>query len=254
MFMGKIGLQLFSIRELLSDDFAGTLEKVGKIGYEGVEFAGYYNIPAKEMKKILDDTNLKAAGSHVGIDDLKNSLDRVIEYNLEIGNKNIVCPWLPVEMRDSADAYKKTADLFNKIGDKCKSNGLQFGYHNHEFELEKFDGIYGLDILVSNTQPELLHMELDTFFFDYCGLKAVNFIEKYGERCSLLHIKDMKSKEEKVSTIVGSGTIDFTEVLSLGSKLNTTWYIVEQEEFEKSQLQSIEESFSNLKNIMAKIK
>jgi sugar phosphate isomerase/epimerase len=216
-----------------------------------VEFAGFFDTPAKDLKKALEDLNLKPCGSHTGIDLLQNNLDEVIQYNLEIGNPYIICPGLPPHMRDSADAYRKLADLFNKIGEECKRHGLQFAYHNHDFEFKKFDGEYGLDILLSNTQPDLVHMELDTFWVEYCGLKSVDFMRKYPQQCStLIHIKDLKSMEDKVSTEIGNGIMDFVEIVKLGKELGIKWYIVEQEEFEKPQLESIEESLKYLRSIL----
>jgi sugar phosphate isomerase/epimerase len=248
--MKNIGLQLYSIKELTGEDFIGTLEKVAKIGYTGVEFAGYFNTSAKDLKNALDTFGLKAAGSHIGINAIVDNLDEVIEYSLQINDPYIICPGLPVNMRDSADAYKRLAELFNKAGEKCKKHGIQFGYHNHDFEFEKFNGEYGLDLLTADTDPDLVHIELDTFWVEYCGLKSVDFINKYKERCSLLHIKDMKSWEEKINTEIGKGVMDFKSITELGKNYNVKWYTVEQEEFDIPQLQSIEESFKYLNSIL----
>lgn len=252
--MEKIALQLYSIKELTQVDFLGTLEKVAKAGYDGVEFAGFFGTPAKELKKVLDGTGLQAAGCHTGIDELMTNLDSVIEYALEINNPYVICPGLPANMRDSADAYKRTAEVFNKIGEKCAKNKIGFGYHNHDFEFLKFDDEYGdeygLDLLVKYTQPENLFIELDTFWVKYTGLSSVDFIEKYRERCAILHIKDMKSMEEKVSTEIGKGILDFRSITSAAKKYGAKWYTVEQEEFEIPQLQSIEESIKYLRSIL----
>ena len=249
--MAKIGLQLYSIKELTEKDFFGSLEKVAKIGYQGVEFAGFFGAPASELKKVLDDLGIVPCGSHTGIDALEEELNRVIDYNLEIGNQYIICPGLPEHMRDSYDAYLKLADKFNEIGQKCKDQGIQFGYHNHDVEFQKFNGEYGLDILLSNTQPDLVHMELDTFWVEYAGLKSVDFMKKYPKQhSSLIHIKDMKSLDEKISTEVGNGIMDFVEIINLAKELGTKWYIVEQEEFEMPQLESIEKSLEYLNNII----
>lgn len=249
--MSKIGLQLYSIKELTEKDFLGTLREVGEIGYDGVEFAGFFNTPAKELKKVMDDIGLVPCGSHTAVDLLKEDLDNVIEYNLEINNPYIICPSLPKEMCDSADAYKETAQLFNEIGQKCKDNGLQFGYHNHAFEFEKFDGQYGLDILLSNTDPQLVQMELDTYWVEYAGLKSVDFMNKYSEHFkTLIHIKDMKSLEDKVNTEIGKGVIDFKEIVQVAKDLGIQWYIVEQEAFDIPQLDSIKESLEYLRGIL----
>jgi len=248
--MAKIGLQLYSIKELTEKDFFGSLEKVAKIGYQGVEFAGFFDAPASELKKVLDDLGIVPCGSHTGINALEEELNRVIDYNLEIGNQYVICPGLPEHMRNSYDAYMRLADKFNDIGRKCKEQGIQFAYHNHDFEFEKYNGEYGLDILLSNTDPDLVHMELDTFWVEYAGLKSVDFMRKYPKQhSSLIHIKDMKSLDEKISTEVGNGIMDFVEILNLAKELGTKWYIVEQEEFEISQLESIEKSLNYLKGI-----
>lgn len=249
--MKNLGLQLYSVKELTEKDFIGTLKEVAKVGYDGVEFAGFFNTPAKELKKALDDLNLIPCGSHTGIDLLQNNLYEVIDYNLEIGNRYIVCPGIPPRMRDSADAYKKLAELFNEIGRRCKQDGIQFAYHNHAFEFEKFDGEYGLDILMSHTDPDLVHLELDTFWVEYCGLKSVDFMKKYPKQCSsLIHIKDLKSMDNKVSTEIGSGIMDFVEIVKVAKELGTKWYIVEQEEFEIPQLESIKQSLDYMRSIL----
>jgi len=248
--MSKIGLQLYSLKELAQKDFLGTVEKVAKIGYDGIEFAGFFNVPSKELKKVLDSNGISACGSHTGINLLINDLDNVIQYNLEIGNSYIICPGLPENMRNSADAWKKTAELFNEIGAKCKDYNIQFGYHNHAIEFNMFDGKYGYDILAENTVPDLVCLEVDTFWVEYAGLKSVDVMNKYPDRLPLLHIKEMKSLTEKVNTEIGKGIMNFKEIIALGKKYGTKWYIVEQEYFEIPQLQSIEDSLNYLRGLI----
>jgi sugar phosphate isomerase/epimerase len=248
--MNPIALQLYSIKELTQVDFLGSLEKVAKIGYDGVEFAGYFDTSAKDLKKALNALGLKAAGSHVGIDTLKSNLEHSIAYALEIESPYIICPGIPNEMRSNKDDYLKTADLFNEIGQRCKENGLQFGYHNHDFEFQQFAGEYGLDLLVNHTESDLLFVELDTYWVEFSGLRSIDFIEKYGERCRILHIKDMKSLTDKRNTEIGAGIMDFKAIIPVGQKLGVQWYTVEQEEFEIPQLRSIEESLTYLKSII----
>ena len=248
--MNNIALQLYSIKELTQVDFLGTLEKVAKIGYNGVEFAGYFDTPAKVLKAKLDDLNLKAAGSHVGIDALDTKLDELIEYSLEINSPYLICPYLPVEMRNSVDAYKAIAEKFNRIGEKIRSNGLSFGYHNHDFEFEKFDGEHGLDLLFKYTDPSNLFVELDTYWVEFSGLNSVDFIEKYKERTKILHIKECNNLVEKKNTEIGKGIIDFKAITAAGKKYNTEWFTVEQEYFTIDQLQSIDESYNYLKGIL----
>ncbi|NMA95201.1 MAG: sugar phosphate isomerase/epimerase [Clostridiales bacterium] len=249
--MGKIGLQLYSIKELTQEDFLGTLKDVKDAGYDGVEFAGFFDTPAKELKKTMDGLGLVACGSHTGIDLLLEDFDKTIDYNLEIGNPYIVCPGLPEHMRNSTEAYKKLSDLFNDLGQKCKDKGLQFGYHNHAVEFEKYDSKHGLDILLSNTDPDLVKMELDVYWVEYANVKALDFMKRFPKHCdTLIHIKDMKDTPERENTEIGKGIIDFVEIVEYGKKLGIGWYIVEQEAFDIPQLESIKESYEYLKSIL----
>jgi Xylose isomerase-like TIM barrel. len=249
--MSKIGLQLYSIKEETQKDFFGALKKVAEIGYEGVEFAGYFNTPAQDLKKALDQYGLQAAGSHIGIDQLMNNLPAVIEYSKTIGDPFIICPGLPKSMCDSIESYKRTAQILTDIGRQCNENGIQFGYHNHAFEFETFDGKTGFDLLFENSDPDAVKIELDTFWAEYAGYRSVDIINKYGSRCICLHIKDMKSWDDKINTEIGCGVMDFKNIIAAGKKYGIEWYTVEQEEFQRPLFESIEISYKNLKQLLA---
>ena len=248
--MKHIALQLYSIRDLMQEDFVSTIKKVSEAGYTGVEFAGYYGIESGEVKKILDDNGLLAAGSHDSIDLLKKDLGRAIDYALEIGNKYIICPYYPEFVQGDADSFRRAGGLFNEIGEKCSKSGIRFGYHNHHFEFRNLDGQYGLDILLANTQPGLVFFEIDTYWVQYAGLNPVDVVEKYKERCPLLHIKEMKDNEEKVNTIIGKGIMDFKAIITSGKKYNVDWYVVEQEYFEDDLIESVKEGCKYLDSIL----
>lgn len=248
--MGNIALQLYSIKELTSVDFLGTLKKVADTGYDGVEFAGYFGVSSKELKKALDDYGLQAAGSHIGIAELQLQLDQMIEYSLELNSPYMICPGLPEEMRDSADSYKRTAELLDRIGERCKEQGIRLGYHNHAVEFLQFNGEYGLDLLVNHTQPQNLFVELDTYWVEHAGLRSVDFIHKYKDRCSILHMKDMKSLQDKTNTEVGYGIMDFQAIAAAAKAYGMEWYTVEQEAFDIPQLESIEKSLRYLRGVV----
>ncbi|AEE96943.1 sugar phosphate isomerase/epimerase family protein [Mahella australiensis] len=249
--MYKIGLQLYSIKEETERDFFGALKKVADIGYDGVEFAGYFNTPALDLKNALGQYGLDAAGSHIGIDLLTNELPSVIEYSKTIEDPFIICPWLPENMRDSKESCKRTAQLLTDIGRECNKNGIQFGYHNHDFEFRTIGDNLIFDLLFENSDPEAVKIELDTFWVEYTGYKSVDIIDKYGSRCICLHIKDMKSWEERVNTEVGCGVMDFKSIIAAGKKYGVKWYTVEQEEFERPLFESVEISCKNLKQLLA---
>jgi len=163
--MKNIGLQLYSIKEISEKNFFGAIKLTADIGYDGIEFAGYFDTPAKELKKVLEDNGVVACGTHTGFEALENEFNRTVEYNLEIDNKYIIIPWIPTEMCNSRDAWQKTAEKMNFMNDKLREQGIKFGYHNHAFEFEKFDESYGYDILAENTSPDLL-LEIDTFWVE----------------------------------------------------------------------------------------
>lgn len=242
-----VAVQLYTLREEASRDFAGTLERVAEIGYKGVEFAGYGNLTASKLKDTLEKLGLKAAGSHVGLDQLKDRLDEVIDYNLEIGNKYIVCPW---NQYGSHNDYIETARLFNKIGEKCKEKGLQFCYHNHSHEFASYNGEHGLDILYRETDPELVMAEIDTYWVKYAGLDPAEYIKKYSGRTPLIHLKDMDNGEDRAFAEIGNGILDFNSIINAAQDSGAEWLIVEQDVCKRPAIESVKISFENLKRIL----
>lgn len=241
-----VSLQLYTLRDETAKDFKGTLEKVANIGYKGVEFAGYGGLTAAQMKAELDRLGLKVTGSHVGMDILRNNLEETIAYNLEIGNKYIVCPGTK---GDTKEHYLEVADFFNRVGEKCKEKGLQLGYHNHAHEFKLFDGEYALDILYNNTNAELLKVELDTYWVQYAGVDPIAYMKKYAGRCPLLHQKDMEAGEEKGFTEVGNGIMDIKGIHAAVEEIGVEWFIVEQDRCVRPQLESVAISFNYLKSM-----
>ena len=243
--MAKTGLQLYSIKEISEKDFQGAIKLTAECGYDGIEFAGFFNTPAKELKNIMDSYGLEACGSHTGLELLEKDFNKTVEYNFEIGNQYIVIPGISPEMCNSRDAWLKTAERFTDLSENLNTHGIKLGYHNHAFEFEKFDGEYGFDIFAKNTSPDIL-LEIDTFWVVYAGADVHEYVRKYKNRLELIHIKDMDNK--KVSTEVGSGNIDFKEIVEKSDK--TKWFIVEQENFAIPMEKSIKISCDYLKGII----
>lgn len=241
-----ISVQLYTLREYTEKDLIGTLEKVAELGYKGVEFAGFFNYPAAEVKAALDRLGLKATGSHTGLDLLKNNLEEVIEYNLTIGNKYVSCPW---ETFASKEDYVAKAKFFNEVGQKLKERGITFCYHNHAHEFESFDGEYGLDILYKETSPENLKAEMDTYWVTRAGLNAPDYVRKYTGRCPLVHLKDMEPGEDKHFAEVGEGIIDIKAIVEAGVEGGAEWFIVEQDVCKRPALESIKISINNLRKM-----
>jgi sugar phosphate isomerase/epimerase len=241
-----IGLQLYTLRDALGEDFAGTIRKVAEIGYAGVEIAGFGGHTAPELKRLLDDNNLRVAGNHVGIDQLEGSIAQVIDENLTLANQYVVVPWIDKEKYGGAGGYAKLGDVLNGFGETLQSHGLTLCYHNHAFEFEKQDGEYGLDILYANSDPALVKAEIDTYWVLTGGEDPVAYVTKYSGRVPLMHIKDRDPRDGHFAE-VGTGDLPLDGLVEAANKIGTEWLLVEQDVCRRDPLESVTISFNNLK-------
>lgn len=241
-----IALQLYSVRDEMEKDFIGTLKKVADIGYKGVEFAGFGGLSAEQLKKALDGLGLVPVGSHTGVDLLSEKLDEVIEYNLTLGNKYIVCPYNSYE---SKDAIIRASHFYNEVGEKIRAGGLEFLYHNHDFEFKKYDGEYGIDILFNGVKPENMAAEIDSGWVFHAGINPGDYVRSYTGRCPLVHIKDFTSTENKNFTEIGNGIVDIKAIAAAAVEAGTKWLIAEQDESSIPTLESVRISFNNLRKM-----
>jgi len=241
-----IALQLYSVRDEMQKDFIGTIKKVAGIGYKGVEFAGFGELSAGQLKKVLDGLGLTVVGSHTGIDLLSEKLDEVIEYNLALENKYIVCPYSRFESKED---ITRMSELFNKIGEKIRANGMEFLYHNHSHEFKKVDGEYCLDLLLKGIKPANLAAEIDSGWVFYAGVDPATYIKSYKGRCPLIHIKDFTSIDDTNYTEIGNGIIDVKAIAAAAIEAGSKWLIVEQDECSIPSLESVRISFENLKRM-----
>lgn len=242
-----VALQMYTVRDAAQKDFVGTLRKVAEIGYKGVEFAGTGGLSAPELRNVLSDLGLEAAGSHVGLDQLENDLSAAIEYNLAIDNRFVVCPYLPEERRQTIDDYRRLAEILNRVGQDCQADGLQLCYHNHAFEFTRFGGETALDFLLTNTFSDLVQSELDTYWVKYGGEDPAEYIRRYADRVPLVHLKDMAADEQRSFAEVGEGTMDFDAIFAASETAGVEWYIVEQDTCKRPPLESVAISLRNLK-------
>lgn len=240
--MGKIpiALQVYSVREEAEKDTAGVLAAVAKMGYEGVEFAGYYGHSAQELRKMLDDNGLKCAGTHIGLDTLLgDEFEKTVEFNQVLGNKFLIVPWIPPERVNSAEAWRKTADTFNEIAEKLKPLGMYTGYHNHSAEFKPLEtGELPWDVFFGNTVKEVV-MQFDVGNALHGGAQAAPFLRKYPGRALTVHIKEFSATNDKA--LIGEGDVDWKEIFELCETIGgTQWYIVEQESYAYPPLQCVD--------------
>ncbi|MBB2482070.1 sugar phosphate isomerase/epimerase [Bacillus sp. APMAM] len=242
-----VALQMYSLRNEGERDFVGTLEKVAKLGFAGVEFAGYGGMEATQLKEVLDDLGLKAASSHVPLDVLENQLSDVIRYQQTIENSHIVCPFLMPDQRNQ-DAYARLIQTLNQVGEECHKEGITFSYHNHDFELVTLaNGLKPLEWILNETNPEWVKAEFDVYWLTKAGEEPTEWLKRYKGRTPLVHLKDMTKDEEQFFAELGTGGVDIEAILALGDDCDVEWWIVEQDASKRPPLESIEMSSRYLK-------
>ena len=247
-----IGIQLYTLRDLVKQDFIGTLTKLAQIGYNSIEAAGYddgkfYGYKPAEYKKVLTDLGLKPISSHSGIN-IKNA-KKVAEDTLNAGMSYVILPWIGKDRRTSLNIYKKLAEEMNLIGEQCNQMGLRFGYHNHAFEFDSMEGQLPYDILLNETDADKVCMQLDLYWMVYGGQDPLDYFKKYPGRFELWHVKDMANDAKRESTEIGSGTLDFPALFKEKFLSGMQYYFVEQETFTIDPMKSVEISFNYLKNL-----
>ncbi len=228
----ELAVELYTLREETARDFPGTLRQVAEAGYSGVEFAGYGSHTPAELRRVLDDLGLVAAGSHVSLAQLETRLEQVIEDVQTLGARHLACPSLPEERRRTADDYRRIGEQLSGIGEQCKAAGLQLSYHNHAFEFMQFDGRYALDILAEAADPELLKLQLDLGWIAHAGLDVAGYLRRYSGRVPTLHFKDVSFKDVTggptlVDAPVGDGRLPIPELIAAAREAGTEWFIVE---------------------------
>lgn len=222
----RVGLQLYTLRNEMAEDFDGTLARVAELGYSEMEFAGYYGRSAAEVRRVLADNGLVSPASHIQLNAIRENLAREIEFAAELGQRFLVVPSLPGNER-SLDDYRRHAETLNGAGEECRRAGLKMGYHNHGFEFENTDGRIPYEILLEETDPELVDMELDLFWIVNAGSDPSAWFNAYPGRFSMLHVKDRAADGAMVD--VGGGTIDFAGIFAHAENAGFRHYFVEHD-------------------------
>ncbi len=242
----RIGVQLYSVREDMLADAAGTLEKLARIGYNELESARsvkgfYYGLGPAEIRSICGDLGVTLRSGHVALD---STWQQAMDEAAQTGQEYLICSSLPFEGQ-TVDNYKRVAEAFNKAGEQCRALNIRFGYHNHDFEFEQVDGKVLYDILMDETDPELVKMELDLGWVVATGNDPKTYFERYPDRFELWHLKDM-DLAKKESTEFGKGGLDIPGMLASKKQSGLEYFFVEQEEYTHSALQSLQDDYDYL--------
>jgi len=243
-----IGLQLYSIRDDCARDLPGTLKAVAKMGYDGVEFAGYHGYSAKELRKMLDDLGLRCCGTHLGIEALLGEeLPHTVEFNLTLGNPFLIVPGLPDEYTVSLAAWRKTAAVFSEAAARVAPQGLRVGYHNHYTEFQKMEGEVPFDVFFNTAHPSVV-MQLDIGNAMEGGADALAYLRRYAARAGTVHFKE--HAHGNPNALLGEGDVNWKEVFAICQKAGKTdWYVVEQESYAFPPMECVERCLVNLKKI-----
>jgi sugar phosphate isomerase/epimerase len=255
-----IGLQLYSVREMLAKDYAGTLKQIAALGYQEVESAGYFDQTPQQVKSAMSAAGLHLVSAHYSYSALSKDLDKILDFNHQLGVNYIICSFPgikdPSRLKDKSfhtqinsfnmDDYRWNAEEFNKFGAKAKAAGMKFGYHNHTMEFAKQDGLIPLDEMIRLTDPSLVTFELDCGWVIVGGGNPVDYLRHYPTRISMLHVKDFKHTDKPASIVepppaaqLGQGTLDFHPIFAVAKKANIKHYFVEQEAYDIPPLEAL---------------
>ena len=244
--MAKLALQLYTVRDHLEQDFEGTIRKVAELGFQGVEFAGYYGRTQEQVKELLAETGLTVVGAHVSLDRMLNHADEEMEFNRFIGNDKLIIPYVSEEDRNWPEVIRH----LQAIGEKVSAGQMTLLYHNHDFELtEQLEGKPVLDVIFDTIPASALQVELDSCWVDFAGKDAVAYIQKYQGRLPLLHWKDAKRLEDgSAQTLeLGQGQVNVARIADAAIEAGVEWLVVEQDHSVGDSLENVRTSMNFVK-------
>ncbi|MHA7101294.1 sugar phosphate isomerase/epimerase family protein [Roseivirga pacifica] len=259
----SFGFQVYTLRDVIYKDMEGTLSTMKKAGYDYAEFFDFaegklLQKPVKEAKAIIDKTKIKPRSIHVMTGAMApeqkgtilNDWQMSVDAAAELGAEYLICAYLMDFERETIDQYKALAEKFNEAGEACKKAGIQFCYHNHDFEFQKIDGQLPYDILLKETDPGLMKMELDIYWAKYINVDPVKLFQADKGRYPLWHVKDLSAKQDRLMTEVGNGTIDWAEIFSHANDAGMKGFFVEQDRnFASDSVSSLQTSINYLKKL-----
>ena len=242
----NIGIQLYSVRKEMLADAKGTLQQLAALGVKQIESAGsekgyYYGLQPKEMKNICTGLGMTLSSGHIHLDD---KWPQTMEDAVASGQQYLICSSMPTQGQ-TVDNYKRAAAAFNNAGEDCKKLNIKFGYHNHDFEFEKENGQVLYDVLLDNTDPNLVYMELDLGWVIVTSNNPLDYFKKHPGRFPLWHLKDM-DLQKKHSVEFGKGSLPILEILQHSDQSGMKYFYVEQEEYVHSAMESLKEDMDYL--------
>ena len=272
--MLPIALQLYSVRDLMKEDFEGTIQKAKELGYDGVEFAGLFGKSPAYIKSLLEENELVPLSAHVPFVDMMANPEKVLSDYAEIGCQYVAIPYLTEEYRPGGIRFKEVIEDIKKLGDVANGLGMTLMYHNHEFEFVKLDGKYGLDVLYESVSADLLQTQIDTCWVKVAGENPAAYVRKYAGRAPVVHLKDFMRKGSPVRPYqligiagddpvandpdnffefrpLGQGMQDISSIIAASNDAGAKWLVVEQDlpPTGKTSMQCAKESIDYLRSL-----
>ncbi|HVT30597.1 MAG TPA: sugar phosphate isomerase/epimerase [Lacipirellulaceae bacterium] len=238
-FKGKLGLQLYSLREQFAKDVPGTLDEVRDFGFKYVELAGTYGLSPAKFKSELDSRGLVPVSAHYPYERFRDDIDGIVRDSKTLGLKYAGCAWIPHQGKFTEKDCRAAAKVFNNAGEVLARHGITFFYHTHGYEFQPYESQTLFDLLLTETKPDAVSYEMDIFWVVHGGQNPVSLFQKYGDRFKLVHLKDMRpgtptrlltgSSDVRNDVAMGQGTIDYHRILPAAQKAGVKWYFIEDE-------------------------
>ncbi|MEX0929289.1 MAG: TIM barrel protein [Balneolales bacterium] len=243
-----LGVQLYSVRHELAEDFEGTIARLAAMGFDGVEFAEFFGMAATEVKAILDEYGLRCCGNHIYFNALRgDEFEETVTFNQELGNENFIIRFIPEQERSSRDTFLRTIDEYNEVVERLDSHGMRLGYHNHDYIFEMFGDEYLWDILALNSDDRFI-LQLDTGHAAGMGQDPVELIRRHPGRTASIHAKAHSSVEE--AAVIGDDELDWAGIMTVSEEVGgIKWYILEYEIDGVPPLEALEDCIHNFRRI-----
>ncbi|MBI1767433.1 MAG: sugar phosphate isomerase/epimerase [Bacteroidetes bacterium] len=250
----KIGLQLYSLRDLIFKDVSGVLKQVADFGYQELEAFSYnegklFGLPVSDVVKMVNDLGMKMPSGHYGTNHF-GQWEKAVNDAKILGHENMVIAYLQQEERKTIDDYKKICNQINKQAEVCKKYGIRIGYHNHDFEFSQADGQIPYEVMLKELDPKLVGMEMDLFWVTYANHDPLKLFKEHPGRFEQWHVKDMSKADRKLNADVGTGTIDFKAIFSKAKESGMKHFYIEQETYPVSSIESIKACAKNIRAIL----
>lgn len=246
--LDRIGVQLYTVRQAMGDDFEGTLRRVAAIGYAEVEFAGYFGRPPAAVRAVLDDVGLRAPSAHVSYEVLGDDWGPILETANVVGHDYLICPGLPRSVTESIAGYQRVADVFNRAGERAREAGISFGYHNHAAEFALLEGQVPYDVLIAESDSQHVLLQMDLFWIIRGGRDPLEYFARYPGRFPSVHVKDMDGLPDGAMVDVGQGSIDFAAIFAERESAGIRHFFVEHDR-PAEQFESIRVSYEYLEGL-----